>query len=262
MSTTAEPTTLRWTGDDGVHRGVRRRGFTVARPARSVPGLLWTPPGPTGAARGLVLVGHGGSGHKGQDYVRTLARRMVLEHGMAAAAIDGPVHGDRRKEPGAPPALVLLEFAQLWADDGQAMTDAMVADWRATLDALEALPELAGAPVGWWGLSLGTIIGLPLVAAEERVRAAVLGLMGLTGPTRQRLAADAVAVRCPVHFLVQWDDSMFPRQDTLALFDALASADKSLHGHPGDHGAVPSQAHEASADFLAAHLAAAGRTGA
>ena len=255
MSTTADrPTVPAWSGEDGVHQGVRRRGFEIVRDGRVVPGLLWTAPDAAGPTP-LVLIGHGGSGHKGQDYVRTLARRAVLRHGLAAAAIDGPVHGDRRPQPGAPPGLVLLEFAQLWAGDGEAMTDAMVADWRATIDALQALPELGPAPVAWWGLSLGTILGLPLVAVEGRIAAAVLGLMGLTGPTRARIERDAARVRCPVLFLVQWDDQLFPRHHALALFGALGSPDKRLHAHPGGHGEVPVEEYEASTDFLAARLA-------
>ena len=33
-------------------------------------------------------------------------------------------------------------------------------------------------PVGYWGVSLGCGLGVPFVAAEPRVRAAVLGLGG------------------------------------------------------------------------------------
>ncbi len=240
---------------------MRQRRFDVLRDDRRVPGLLWTPAAGDGP-HPLVLLGHGGSGSKRQDYVVAMARRLVREHGIAAAAIDGPVHGARRSGPPAPPALVLAEFAQLWANDGDAMTDAMADDWRATLDALRSLPDIGNGPVGWWGVSMGTIIGLPVVAADHRFGAAVLGLMGLTGPTRARIARDSPNVRCPVLFLVQWDDRMFHHDAAVALWECLGSRDKRLVAHPGEHGELPADAFETSALFLARHLAvdASGRS--
>lgn len=244
---------LSWLAENVLSDGVRERRFDVVCNGRRVPGLLWTPAEGDGP-RPLVLLGHGGSGSKRQDYVVTMARGLAHGHGVVAATIDGPVHGDRRAGPPAPPPLVLAEFAQLWANDGDAMTDAMVADWCATLDALQSLPDVGRGPVGWWGVSMGTIIGLPVVAADERVRAAVLGLMGLTGPTKGRIARDAPAVRCPVLFLVQWDDAMFPHEVAVELWEALGSSDKRLVAHPGGHGDLPQDAFETSARFLARHL--------
>ena len=240
---------------------MRQRRFDVLRDDRRVPGLLWTPAAGDGP-HPLVLLGHGGSGSKRQDYVVAMARRLVREHGIAAAAIDGPVHGARRSGPPAPPALVLAEFAQLWANDGDAMTDAMADDWRATLDVLRSLPDIGNGPVGWWGVSMGTIIGLPVVAADHRFGAAVLGLMGLTGPTRARIERDSPNVRCPVLFLVQWDDRMFHHDAAVALWECLGSRVKRLVAHPGDHGDLPADALETSARFLARHLAvdASGRS--
>ena len=102
---------------------------------------------------------------------------------------------------------------------------------------------------------MGTIIGLPVVAADDRIGAAVLGLMGLTGPTRARIARDSPKVRCPVLFLVQWDDRMFHHDVAVALWECLGSRDKRLVAHPGDHGGLPADAFETSALFLARHLA-------
>jgi dienelactone hydrolase len=242
-----------WTGEDIVVRGVRQRRFDIQRDERTVPGLLWTPPGADGP-RPLVLIGHGASGSKTEDYVVALGQRLVRHLGYAAAAIDGPVHGHRRQPDGAP-AAPFLEFGLMWAND-VGMTDAMVADWQATIDALEAEPDIGAGPVGYWGLSMGTILGLPVVAAEPRIAVAVLGLMGLTGPTKRRLATDARAVRCPVLFLMQWDDELFPREKVIDLFGALGSPDKRLHAHPGTHGEVPLEEFEASERFLALHLGA------
>ena len=218
-----------------------------------MPGVLWSPLR-AGARTPLVLLGHGASGHKGTDYVANLAKSFV-GRGMAAAAIDGPVHGDRRLDGGKNSPLAFLEFCQAWSSD-PTVTDEMVADWVATLDGLLALDELAGSPVGWWGVSMGTIIGLPFVAAEPRIEVGVLGLMGLTGPTRARIAKDAPRVACPVMFLIQWDDELFAREYSVALFDALGSRDKRMHAYPGRHGALSSEAFRSSESFLAGRLLA------
>jgi dienelactone hydrolase len=53
-----------------------------------------------------------------------------------------------------------------------------VPEWQATLDALQELDYVgAGGPVGFWGVSLGSAIGVPLAAAEPRITAAVFGLV-------------------------------------------------------------------------------------
>lgn len=232
--------------------GIRERGFVLERAGRSIPGLIWTAAG-AGAPDALVLVGHGASGSKRQDYVRTLVRRLVGGGGLAAVAIDGPVHGERRADRGRDGRVTFLDFAQAWSTD-PTMTDEMVADWRACLDFALAPEAVGPCAVGYWGLSMGTIIGLPLVAAEPRIGAAVFGLMGLTGPTRERITADAPRIACPVLLLTQWDDELFPRDSAFALFDLLGSARKTLHANPGSHGALPGEELAASERFLRRHL--------
>jgi dienelactone hydrolase len=237
--------------DDVSTDSLRTRAFTHLVDGRSVPGLLFTHPTATHPQQ-VVLIGHGASSSKREGYVTALARQFV-RHGLSACAIDGPVHGDRRHDGVAQGTLPFLEFSQLWASD-LLMTDHMVADWRGVLDAIVELPEIADGPVGYWGVSMGTILGLPLVAAEPRIRAAVLGLMGLVGPTEDRLRLDAERLSCPVHFLVQWDDQLFPRDLTFKLFDAVGSTSKVLVASPGNHGDVPTDSFVASAQFLIHHL--------
>lgn len=230
---------------------MRHRRFILERAGHDIPGVLWTPLEPEGELP-LVLLGHGASGSKYQDYIASLGRGLAREHGLAAAAIDGPVHGDRRSAGDRDGQRSFLDFATAWSSD-TAMTDEMVADWQATLDELVSLEGLGG-PVGYWGLSMGTILGLPFVAAEKRVEAAVLGLMGMTGPTVERIRSDAPRLSCPVLFILQWSDELFSRQAGLELFDAIGSPDKTLHANPGGHGAVPSHEFATSARFLARHL--------
>lgn len=250
-------TDLAWVGRSQSAKGVRQRRFDLTSDGRVIPGLLWTPVGAKGP-RPLVLIGHGAANTKSEPYVMSMARRFVRHHKFAAVAIDGPVHGDRRRDGSLDGAVMFLEFAQRWANDPD-VTRNMAADWRATIDVIQTLPEIGQCPVGWWGLSMGTIFGLPVVASDRRVTAAVLGCMGTGGPSdavRDQVVADAHAIECPVLFLMQWDDHIFSRAACLDLFDTLGSTDKRLHVHPGAHASVPAEELDVSESFLASLLSA------
>jgi fermentation-respiration switch protein FrsA (DUF1100 family) len=240
---------MEWVGEALAERGVREQEFRVECDGRSVPGVLWMPGNPDRPVP-LVLLGHGGSGDKRQDYLVTQARRLVRHHGLASAAIDGPVHGSRR------PAgdRETLERTRRAAFRDPATTTRMVADWKAALDALSKLDPIRQDAIGYWGLSMGTMYGLPFVAAEPRVSVAVLGLMGEFAEDTAPLSAAAATVRCPVRFLVQWDDELIERRRALELFDALGTPDKTLHANPGIHVAVPPEEMRDSLDFLARKL--------
>jgi fermentation-respiration switch protein FrsA (DUF1100 family) len=243
---------MRWEGEARTGGGVRERRFAVDVHGRHVPGILWVPAEGAGP-RPLVLLGHGATRHKRVDYLLALAERLAGSHGFAVAAIDGPGHGDRRA-PGHDDDIQLFSaFLAEWSREGT--TDDMVADWQGALEALRELDEVGDGPVGYWGLSMGTIYGVPLVAADHRIQVAVFGLMGLVGPTRERMAVDAAGIACPVLFIQQWDDSLIPREHVFELFGAIGSVDKRLHAHPGDHAAVPVEEIAFSARFLARHLA-------
>jgi fermentation-respiration switch protein FrsA (DUF1100 family) len=66
----------------------------------------------------------------------------------------------------------------------------------------------------------------------------VLGLAGLP-PQPGPLEEAARHVTAPVLFVFQWDDELVPREAGLRLFDALGSADKAMHIHPGGHLGIP-----------------------
>jgi dienelactone hydrolase len=256
---------MRWTSEIS-ERGVRDRGFTLECEGRTVPGAVWTPAEGAGP-RPLVLLGHGGGLHKRADYIVALARRLVRHHGFAAAAIDGPDHGDRRPDGG-------LDFEKVWAErlsrraaPRPEAAGELTADWLATVAALQALPEVGGGPLGYWGLSMGTLYGVPLVASEPRVEVAVLGLMGIPPEDadeawlvqlRAQMLGDAPKIACPVFLIAQADDELVPLENVLRLFAAIASRDKRLHLNPGLHSAFPAEEIDYSEAFLAKHLAPAG----
>ena len=110
---------------------------------------------------------------------------------------------------------------------------------------------------------MGTIFGAPLVAAESRIRVAVLGLMGITGPTeryRQQICDAAAKIACPVLFVMQLEDELFTREQYLELFDRIVSDDKRIHANPGLHPEVPVEELDYSAEFLTRYLAGDGKT--
>jgi dienelactone hydrolase len=225
-----------------------RREFDLDRGGRIVSGVLWQPleAGPNAP---LVCLGHGASGDRHQRPLPYLARALAGEEGCAALAIDGPVHGRRFVAPGGREA-----FWPEWNRPGTVQD--MTADWQAALDAVQALDGVGTGPVGYWGLSMGTIYGAPFVAADERVTVAVLGLMGIVGPDHYlpTISAAAAAITCPVLFLMQLEDELFNREQYLALFDALATTDKRLHANPGLHPQVPVEELQHSLAFLLRHL--------
>ena len=205
-------------------------GFNVVRATRTIPGLLWTPEG-SQPAKALVLLGHGGKGDKRQGYIVVLARRLVRHHGFAAAAIDGPVHGERRRDTTTDGDDIEMEFAQVWRND-PTVTDEIVADWRAVLDELQAPAVLGPTPVGYWGLSMGTILGLPVVAAEPESPLPCSASRASSEPPSNDSLDDAASIHCPVLFLAQWDDELFRRDKVFELFGAIGSSDKRLHVTP------------------------------
>jgi dienelactone hydrolase len=236
--------------------GVTEQLFTLTSTSDQIPGVLWTPENATGG-RPLILMGHGGGQHKQAPGIVERARRFVAEGGFAVAALDAPGHGDRprsaeqdriiaelrsRAQAGGEPTPVVAALHNLLA--GQA-----VPEWRVALDALQNLDHVGAGPVGYWGMSMGCGLGVPFVAAEPRVRAAVLGLNG--GETSAEAAA---RITVPVEFLVQWDDQLVPRAASLALFDVFASAEKTLHANLGGHGDVPTFELDSALRFFARHL--------
>jgi len=124
-----------------------------------------------------------------------------------------------------------------------------VPEWRALQAGLLALPEIGEAPVGYWGITLGTAVGVPLIAAEPLIRAAALGLFW---PSTLLDAARRVTI--PVELAFQRDDEEIPFAGGLELYDALGSAEKSLHVNAGRHMAFPRFEADSAVRFFERHL--------
>jgi dienelactone hydrolase len=218
-----------------MYDAVEESSFEVDR---GFAGVLWQLP-TDGTARPLVLLGHGGSGHKRGPRQLQLAHRLARS-GLAVTAIDGPFHGERAGEPRSTTA-----YQQLIVDHGvERVLDGMTKDWLATIDAVSLVAKVRTDRLGYVGMSMATRFGLPLAAAlGERLSCAVLGKFGLEQSdvlhpglrTPQRILNDAMRVVAPVMYHVQWNDEIFPRAGQFALFDSLGSTDKRLVAIPGPH---------------------------
>ena len=230
------PAEIEWPGEE-AGAGQAGRSFLLRRRAGTVPGVLWSPP--ARARPPVVLLFHGGSGHKRSERVARMGR-WLASAGLAAVAVDGPYHGDRVPAPVEPAA-----YQQLIADEGiERVTARMTADWLDAVAALAALGLADGAGVSVFGMSMGARFGLPAAAAlGPRLRCAVLGKFGIrqAGPLHPGLCAPGLmtaaarAVSAPVLYHVQWDDQLFPRDGQFELFGALASPRKCLRARRGQH---------------------------
>jgi dienelactone hydrolase len=241
--------------------GVLERSFELEVAGARVPGLLWSPTDATGP-RPLVLMGHGGSQHKRVDTLLARARRLVRRLGFTVAAIDAPDHGDRataeeraRRVQGLQDRIAgrrpLDDTAR---QEGARRADQACPEWTAALDALQTVDVVGtDGPVGYWGVSMGTAIGVPFVAGEPRIRAAVLGLNGAV-PGPNSLAEPAKRITIPVEFVLQADDELVTLEHGIALYDALASTEKTLHINPGGHLDTPAFEADSWMAFFARHL--------
>ena len=243
--------------------GVRARRFDLRVADEVVPGMHWLPLDAS-EAHATVCIGHGGFQHKLDGNVPELAIQFVQNLGVGVVALDAPRHGDRIVDPDA--AKKVRDQAVAAAGKGgrrgvdpkvlAAMarrTQQHVDEWRALLDVLQADERWAAGPFGWWGVSMGTTHGLPLVAQDDRITAAVFGLNALPpGDTEQ--AARAASITIPILFLNQSDDELMTRDAALALWDAFGSSEKTMHINPGGHVQVPRFERDASEAFFRRHL--------
>ncbi|TCC50949.1 alpha/beta hydrolase [Kribbella capetownensis] len=234
--------------------GVIERDFVLG----DVTGVLWSPESGSDGAP-LHLMGHGGGLHKKAQGLVARAHYYVTTCGFTVAAIDAPGHGDRpRSAEDGKWVSALLEaraagqpIGPIVIDYNSSLAERAVPEWQATLDALQALPEIGtDAPVGYSGMTLASTIGLMWTAIEPRISAAVFGGVfvydALTEAARQ--------ITIPVEFILPWDDAEIDRESGFALFDAFASKEKTLHANPGGHHEVPWFETEISGHFFARHL--------
>ena len=207
--------------------------------------VVWSPDGES-LKRPLVLLGHGGTGHKKSPYLVWFALRLVTDYNFVAAAIDHlPQHGDRG---GVSDIRTSVDWTGSSATFDEVI-DLIVDDWQATLRALIKKIEVDETKIGYWGHSGGTLMGIPLLAKTPGITAAALGKWGLEAKPElneifdddefpivaARHKRDASFITCPIHYLINMDDNLFTQSGQIDLFNRLGSSRKALWAEPGDH---------------------------
>jgi dienelactone hydrolase len=254
---------------DTTESGIRARRFTVDDSGQPVPGIVWSPGGADGI-RPKVLFGHGGGQDKEAPNLVAMAKRLVLEHGYACVAVDHAGHGERvseeervrqreaarareRARQEATATGVPVQRPQRATGAYNNVFQSSVSGWKVAIDAVEQLPDVGAGPTGWWGVSMGTGVGLPFVASEPRFTCAVFGLAS-TSADNDAAIARANSISIPVLFLAQADDGGHPVDRALVLWGALGSKEKTMHLNPGPHIGIPKFERDASIQFFVRHL--------
>ncbi|MCA9840296.1 MAG: hypothetical protein KC422_25520 [Trueperaceae bacterium] len=255
---------MRFKHTEHIDNGVTQYEFDIQVAGEIVPGVLWIPEG--NAPRVLLAMGHGGSSHKKSENISKRAIHYAKNMGWASLAIDAPKHGGRispeeadlervktlARIKGDPKATALSVEEKIKFLDNLAAQ--AIPEWQAALGAVLESGLIAAEPtLAYWGVSQGSSIGIPLLGADKRFTCAVLGLAQLH-PEHSSLKLAAQKIHIPLRFVFQWDDAIRNRDYGLALFDAFASKEKSMHINPGGHTEVPELEIESWDNFFANYL--------
>jgi dienelactone hydrolase len=247
-----------WITNASHGSSLREYRFQIDQQGRSIPGHAWLPR-TNGRLAPLVLLGHGGSGHKRAELLTDLGEWFAIEAGIASVAIDGPYHGDR-----VPAPMSAADYQARNIQEGvETVVDRMVDDWAAAVKAVQLAGLANVSRLGYIGMSMGARFGIPTAAAlGSSLTCAVFGKFGLQQadpyPSRlvplERTRSEAGHISAPTLLHCQWDDEIFPRSGQFQLFAALGSQGKQLLAHPGGHGETKPTAVRSWREFIASFL--------
>ena len=245
----ATPTSAITWSDATDEKDIITREFRITREGkRDVTGALWLSESMSPGAT-LVCFGHGASGDRYQAPSGHLAARFTLEANLPVLSIDGQVHGLRQVGEGGRSAF-FPEFQR------HSCIEDMTDDWTCAVSEVQSLPEVGAGQLAYFGLSMGSLFGIPFVASRQDVTVAAFGLVGVESnfPHDEEMLTAAAKINCPLLFLMQLEDELFKREGYLKIFDTFASTDKRLHANPGLHPEIPAEEIDFAYDFLTGHI--------
>lgn len=186
----------------------------------------------------IVVMAHGADNSRRARYIE-VAAKVMGRHGSVIVAMDAPRHGDRSDAmPIEEPIGTLPGLAER-----------AVRDHRLLLDNIER--RWPGVPTGFCGFSMGGLHGVPLLAADARIRSGAIVVAGSTRVSypmrfgeldqaalraleRTDPAVHAPAVTQPMLMLNAADDEIVAREAAWALYASFGGS-RRLVFLPGSH---------------------------
>lgn len=225
---------------------LREVRFSFDLDGERVPGLMFLPPEPE-APLPLVFIQHPATASK-DDYFVEEPAKMWARRGWACAGLDAPLHGDRQTHD---PMAIFRDRGRIAAVASQ-----FARELGAAVDLLAANYPIDLTRLGFVGYSLGSILGLPAVAADGRFKAAAFCLVGdtaLAGGASSRGETVPLLPGVAVRLVGKTADELIPRESTEALFEMLAG-EKDLIWLAGGHFEIGPDVIKAAGEWLKAHL--------
>lgn len=211
------------------------------------PGRLWLPDGEDEPLP-LVLIQHPGMSSKDDAIVAGPARAWATTHRWACLGLDAPGHGERAV--GDP-------FAALRdPEQATAMAAQFAGEVRDAIDALTERYPVDTARLGYYGYSLGAMLGVPAVAGDGRFRAAVFAAAGtgpLSGPGGGEGSHLAALADVAVRVIAKEQDEIVAPESTMELYAGLPGQ-KDLVTLSGGHFAIGDDVVGSAEQWLAAKL--------
>lgn len=208
------------------------------------PGRLWLPESDEGETLPLVFIQHPGMSSKDDAIVAGPARVWATAHRWACLGLDAPGHGERA---------VPDPFAAMRdPEQAAAMAGQFAGEVAAAVDALAERYPIDVERLGYYGYSLGAMLGVPAVAGDGRFRVAVFAAAGtgpLSGPAEGLAGLTGTAVRV----IAKERDEVVSPDATMELFAGLPG-EKDLVTLPGGHFAVGDDVVGAAEEWLVAKL--------
>lgn len=135
-----------------------------------VTGLLTVPINDSLPVPAIIFL-HGVGDSKNVDYIQA-GTKYLVDAGYAVLRIDIANHGERKIHDYD---FDLTDGLKYWTRDIITQT---VFDLRRGVDFLQSRPEIDGNRIGFFGISLGGIIGTVFCGVDERVKVPVIALAG------------------------------------------------------------------------------------